>query len=568
MHSQPQPIPHDAALSELRAAEALSVGGHAAKAVMRLTELIARYPAFHPAHHALGLLAVQRGELRSALPHLIAAMRLSQRTALYHRNLGEVCRRLHNLPDAIAAGRRACELMPADAEAHYNLGLALADSGAFKLAIDSYRRGVALRPGHGRCWNNLGAALEKHCQPDAALQCYLKAVAIDPEHVEAQNNIGVLYSELGQIDAAMQRLRIAIRINPEFIEGRFNLSSLKRFTADDPELTALEVRVPAAAHMAPGMRARFWFALGKAREDIGHYDEAFAAYAEGNRTQQVLAQYDEAHDEQLTALIRNRFTAKRCADAAPLPQPASVPTPIFIVGMPRSGTTLIEQILASHPSVHGAGELPDFDAVIQAAAGARGCGFIDLVERLPAHELLALGDAYRSRLAALAPQARFVIDKMPANFFYLGLIRRMLPDAKIIHSMRDPMDSCFSCYSRLFMRGLGFTYDLGTLGRYYSRYAELMRHWCEVLPPHSVLDLSYETLVTNFEYQARRLLGYVGLPWDERCLHFYRTQRRVRTASLAQVRQPITKASIARWEKFSGHVQPLLDIVAPLRPAH
>ena len=551
----------------LRAANALADGGHAPQAIKQLMDLVMDFPEFHPAHHALGLLLVQNGKLRAALPHFVQAMRLSQGTGLYHRNLGEVWRRLENLPDAIAEGRRASQLMPSDPEAHYNLGLALADSGELEAAIESYRRGVALQPAHGRCWNNLGAALEKEGDPDAALGCYLKAVTIDPGHSEAQNNLAVLYSELGQIDAAILRLRTAIRIDPEFIEARFNLAALKRFTAEDPEWAELEARIPLAAQMAPPVRARFWFALGKAREDVGRHDEAFAAYAEGNLTQRPLAPYDESRDAQLVAHICRVFGREVCASAAPSRSAATLPTPIFIVGMPRSGTTLIEQILASHGSVYGAGELPDLDVLIREAASARDCAFPDLGTLLSPDEFLALGAKYRARLGALAPSASFVIDKMPANFFYLGLIRRMLPDAKIVHAMRDPMDSCFSCYSRLFTRGLGFTYDIATLARYYGRYAHLMRHWNEVLPPGSVHDLSYEALVTNFEHEARSLLAYVGLPWDERCLHFYRTVRRVRTASLAQVRQPISQSSVARWERFRPHVLPLLEAVGPLRQA-
>jgi len=566
MNTHIHEAPRDAAARELRAAEALAAGGNVAEAVVRLTQLSTGFSYFHPGHHALGLLLVQQGKLPAALQHFATAVRLSPDTGMYHRNLGEVCRRLNQLPEAIAEGRRACELMPSDSEAHYNLGLALTDNGTYKAAIESYRRGLAVRPGHGRCWNNLGAALERDGDPEAALECYLQAVTIDANHVEAQNNLGVLYSELGQIDAAILRLRTAIRLDPEFIEARFNLATLKRFTADDPEWAALEMRIPDSVHMTPAIRARFWFALGKAREDVGHYDEAFAAYAAGNRTQQPLSPYDERSDEQLTSHIRIVFTHEVCTRDKPARSPASAPTPIFIVGMPRSGTTLIEQIIASHSNVHGAGELPDLDAVIGEAARARGCPFPDLAAQLSAEEFLALGATYRARLAALAPKAQFVVDKMPANFFYLGMIHRMLPDAKIVHAMRDPMDSCFSCYTRLFTRGLGFTYDFGTLGRYYGRYAALMQHWRDVLPPDRIFDLSYEMLVANFEREARRLLAYVGLPWDDRCLHFYRTVRRVRTASLAQVRQPISQSSVARWEKFHTHVSPLLEAVGPLRP--
>ena len=310
-------------------------------------------------------------------------------------------------------------------------------------------------------------------------------------------------------------------------------------------------------------RIRYWFALGKAREDVGHYDEAFAAYAEGNRLQHELLPCDEARAdamlERLTTVFdRDFFAARRevrgCDKA-----------PIFIVGMPRSGTTLLEQILASHPAVHGAGELPDLNQVIMDAPARAERRFPDFVPDLQPDDFRRMGEAYAERVWRLAPGAQHITDKMPANFFYIGMIRLMLPNAKIIHAMRDPMDSCFSNFARLFNDTMEFAYDLGTLGRYYVRYIKLMQHWHSVLPAGSILDLRYEHMVADTEGQARRILDYLGLPWDDKCLAFHQNKRHVKTASVAQVRKPIYKTSVARWRRFESHLQRLLEIVQPYR---
>jgi hypothetical protein len=248
---------------------------------------------------------------------------------------------------------------------------------------------------------------------------------------------------------------------------------------------------------------------------------------------------------------------------------ASAKRPVFIVGMPRSGTSLIEQILSSHPEIHGAGELPDLENLIFASATEAGLPaerYPEVAAGMSSQALLRLGQAYTEKVWKLGPGATCITDKMMSNFTHIGMIRNMFPGAKIIHVQRDPMDSCFSCYATLFAKNnLDFTYDLGSLGRYYVRYMELMQHWMHVLPAGSILPLRYENLVKDTEGEARRLLDYLQLPWDPRCLNFHANTRVVRTASAAQVRRPIYKSSVARWERFKTQLGPLLDIVGDYR---
>lgn len=559
-----QGINSDQAMTE---AARLQAAGNLAAAEGLYRGILASTPEFHPAWQALGLIACQVGKLPLAADLIGKAITLDSSVPLYHRNLGEICRRLGRLVEAIGAGERAVALAPDDRDAHYNLGLAYTDSNRHGEAILCYRRALTLNPAHNLSWNNLGAALEKMGDKAGAEEAYARAVAIDPRHAEAQNNLGAIYSEQGRLDEARHSFKAAISARPGFVEAHYNLSSLKTYTAEDPHLAQLHTLAAQAASLPVAARIRYNFALGKAREDVGEYDRAFAAYAEGNRLQHSLLPHDEAQAEAVLTRIKKIFTP----DFLTKPDGAFPPnlggkTPVFIVGMPRSGTTLIEQILASHPNVFGAGELIDLHEVIHGAVGAiTGQPFTAWAPKLTADDFQHLGEEYLERVWRLNPEAAYITDKMPANFFYIGMIRRMLPQARIIHAMRDPMDSCLSCFARLFNDTMAFAYDLGTLGRYYVRYMQLMDHWQATLPEGTILNVRYEEVVADVEGQARRMLAYLGLPWDDACLDFHNNKRLVKTASIAQVRRPIYTTSVARWQRFGPHLDPLFEIVKDYR---
>jgi hypothetical protein len=229
--------------------------------------------------------------------------------------------------------------------------------------------------------------------------------------------------------------------------------------------------------------------------------------------------------------------------------------PVFVIGMPRSGTTLVEQILASHPDIHGAGELGTMGRL---AAAIKPPGFPAAVCGLDAADRAAIGRRYLDRVRPLAAGRSRVVDKMPGNFVFAGLIRLALPRARIIHCRRDPVDTCLSCYQRLFLGEQGFTYDLGELGRFYRSYLRLMAHWRQMMPPDRFIEVDYEEVVDDVEGQARRLIDFCGLEWNESCLEFHRNERQVRTASVNQVRQPIYRGSVGRWRRHEAHLGPLL----------
>ncbi|HEX5392827.1 MAG TPA: sulfotransferase [Rhodocyclaceae bacterium] len=517
----------------------------------------------HAAWHAYGIALLEAGRAEDAVQCLTRAVMLEPATALYQRNLGEMCRRLGRLEQAIACGVAATKLAPKDVDAHYNLGLAYTDAKDYAKAIQSYRKALKIVPNHGLSWNNLGSALEQQGDKDGALKAYQKAIAINPQHAEAQNNAGAILSEQGKLDQARVAFAAAIAARGDFVEAHYNLSAFKSYTKDDPHLANLEAVYAQRHVLSDHARIRYCFALGKALDDIGDYDRAFAAYDEGNGLQHAILPMDEARADAMLARIVATFDADFFAARREWKGfEDDKRTPIFIVGMPRSGTTLLEQILCSHASVYGAGELVELSEAIAAACGN---DFSSTAKSLDEAKLRAIGKDYVERVWKQSPKSRFITDKMPANFFHIGLIHLALPNAKIIHAMRDPMDSCFSCFSRLFNDTMEFAYDQGTLGRYYVRYMKLMEHWRKVLPEGTILDLPYEDMVADTEGQARRVLEFAGLPWDANCLDFHKNTRLVKTASVAQVRKPIYKTSVARWKHFARHLRPLHDLVRAYR---
>ena len=470
--------------------------------------------------------------------------------------------------EAEACYRAALAARPDDAEAHANLGFALHKQGRDADAVESYRRALTLDPASAVAHYSLGTILKRQGDLDAAIRHFDAALAQRPDYLAALNNLGNCLRRTGRVAEARVAFERALALDPALLEAHYNLAPLKTYQAGDPQIAHLAALGPRVGAMPELSRIRYGFTLGKMMEDTGRFDEAFAAYAEGNRLMKARAGWDEAaaadtHGRMLRVFDHAFFDARKpeCAEESPIP--------IFIVGMPRSGTSLIEQILATCPGVHGAGELPYLHEALASLAGdlpPGGHRFPESLAALSIQDFRRLGDRYLARIRELAPGATHVTDKMPANAAYAGLIPLMLPGAKIIHAMRDPMDACFSCFSHHFRESnLAFTYDLEMLGHHWVRYHALMRHWHAVLPEGRILDVAYEAMVADMEGQARRLLDHLELPWDPRCLAFHENRRAVRTASAAQVQRPIYRSSVARWKPFEAHLGPLMALVKDYR---
>ena len=376
---------------------------------------------------------------------------------------------------------------------------------------------------------------------------------------EAHCNLGIVLKDLGHLDEARRQITKAIELAPRKAVFHFNLTDTKRMTAADPSLTAIEGLAREIDTLPADEQMHLHFALGKAYDDIGERDRSFSHLLAGNALKRRQAGYDEAGTLALFKRIQAVFIPELVKDKGAVGKAGK--DPIFILGMPRSGTTLVEQILASHRQVFGAGELDLFE---QATADLVGKGaFPEAVERLSAEDLEHLGRHYLAGLQAKAQGATRITDKMPRNFLFCGLIHLALPDARIIHTRRDPIDTCLSCFSKLFSRGHPYAYDLAELGRYYRGYEALMEHWRQVLPEGTLLEVRYEDVVADLEGQARRMLAFCGLEWDDACLAFHRTERPIRTASAVQVRQPIYQTSVGRWRPDADLLKPLTDELRP-----
>lgn len=464
--------------------------------------------------------------------------------------------------DALQTLLKAAQFLPGDPETHNNLAASLLDRGQAFDAAAAAQRALALRPDYAEAHANLGkAALQLKRLPEAIAN-YERAIVLRPGDPSWFCNLGIAYSQTGRLDDARRAFDHTLRLAPGVVPAHYGLSQLKTYGADDPHPAMLESRIQDVGRLPLDLRLLYWFTLGKMREDLGRYDDAFAAYREGNRLKHETIRADEPNDDAVVERIVATFDSALFAARQSQGYAAPGKTPVFIVGMPRSGTTLLEQILASCEGVHGAGELRFVSEIAEETfRGPQAKAFPLTVPDLPPEKLADMGRQYMERAWRLAPQAGILVDKMPENFFYLGLIRLMLPQAKIIHIMRDPMDTLFSCYALLFDGDKqAFSYDIGMLGRYYARYARVMRHWHKV-QPEAILALRYEDLVQDTAGSARRVLAHLGLPWDERCLDFHRNPRRVETASAAQVRRPIYTSSVKRWQRFEEHLGPLARLI-------
>jgi tetratricopeptide (TPR) repeat protein len=367
-------------------------------------------------------------------------------------------------------------------------------------------------------------------------------------------NMANLMLELGQRDAALSALDRALAADPRFAIAWYTKSNTKTFAAGDPDIATMErlLRPPHSKPQPAEDRMLLHYAIGKACMDIKDAPRAFAHLNQGSRLKRATLTYDAEAAECGMVAVAKAFPATRFQDSDPIGEPSQVP--IFIIGMPRSGTTLVEQILASHPQVHGGGELRHLEQAL-AEAGARSAAE---AATLPAEQIAALGRRYLALAPLRRPGALRATDKLPGNFLHAGLIHLALPNARIVHCRRHPVDTCLSCYATLFTTGHEYSYDLAELGAHYRGYAALMAHWRSVLPAECLIEVDYETIVDDLETEARRLIAFCGLDWDDACLRFHATARTVRTASLHQVRQPLYRSSIGRWTSFRDELAPLL----------
>jgi tetratricopeptide (TPR) repeat protein len=478
-------------------------------------------------------------------------------------NRGDALMALKRPDDALASYDRALAANPHSALALSNRGYALAKLGRAKDALSSCEAAIALKPDYFNAHNNRGVALFQLGREAEALACCDKAIALKPDYAPAYDNKGAALLRLGRVEEASVAFESAIKLAPGVAHYYHHLAVSRRFKRDDPRLQAMEALAREDSSLDVDERIYAHFALGKALADIEDYERSFRHFSLGAALKRKQTAYDEARV--LGDLEHRRTTGVSeflnrhygCGDPSPVP--------VFVVGMPRSGTTLVEQILASHDGVHGAGEINDFDLAAADLGGAASSALHrpEVVSQMSGEDFRRLGTNYLRRIRAAAPSARRIVNKMTENFRFADLIALALPNARIVHVRRDPIDTCVSCFSTLFLKNLSYTCDLAELGRYYRAYEALMNFWRDVLPQGVMIDVQYEDVVADVEGQGRRILDHCGLEWDPRCLDFHRNRRAVRTASLAQVRRPLYANSVGRWRRYEAFLEPLLASLGP-----
>ena len=496
-------------------------------------------------------------------------------------NLGCALQHADQAEDAVAAYRETLKRQPRHADAHSNLGLALMQMdrphealpvlqaaarldpgapaqialsaclialGGFASALAAAHAAIAAEPASAAAWLQQGHALRELGRIEAAMAAYGKARELSPQSADPLVALATLQQESGAGPQAMATVESALAIAPDHVGAWSLRAGLKRFAPGDPDLAALAALATTQAGR-PDDRITVQFALAKALKDTGASDAAFAWLDRANADHRARIAYDVETDVAAMAAIAATFRSSGDGGGD------RALRPIFIVGMPRSGTTLVEQILGSHPAIHAGGEMKHLDLVLMDHFG--GVPDPQALAGLDRATLDTLAHAYLRRTRADAPQGARVTDKMPSNFRHAGLIHRLFPGAVIVHCRRMPHDTCLSIYATRFAQGQHFAYDLKELGAYYRAYQGLMAHWHAVLPANVLIEVDYEAVVADLESQARRLIAACGLPWDQACLAFHRAPRPIRTASVNQVRQPLYASSVERWRPYAHHLAPL-----------
>jgi tetratricopeptide (TPR) repeat protein len=549
--------PKDAAV-HCNLANALRQSGQLPEAVVASQQALALDPRLSTAHTSLGLALADLGQAQEAIGHYRQALTLSPRDVETLGYLGNALRDGGRIREAISVYARAVEAEPRRAESHCNLGHALLEARRTEEALAAYRYALGLNPSSAATHVSIATALRLQGQFAAAEASCRAALDLETDLPEALLLFGELRADRGAFSEAQALFQRALARSPDLAFAYFSIATHRRMTPEDAAwLQGAEALLDKRLPLRQEISLRF--ALGKYWDDVAQYERAFGSYREGN---ELIKRYGVAYDRietsrRVDAIVRD-FDAAFFAAAArggTGAQGDRADRPVFIVGLPRSGTSLAEQILASHPAVFGAGELIFWQTTFDAYQNT------GLAHARRAEVLSNAAQEYLQQLLTLSQEARRVVDKMPTNFLCLGLIHAALPGAKIIHMRRHPLDVCLSIYFQHFATLHPYANDFEYLAHYYRQYLRVMKHWRDVLPSGTLLEVPYEGLIEDQEGWTRRIVDFVGLPWDPSCLDFYNTDRVVITSSKWQVRQKIHGGSVGRWRHYEQHLGPLLGLL-------
>ena len=523
--------------------------GNLDEAIDAYNKALSIRPNIAEIYNNIGIILKDQGKLEEAIDAYNKALSIKPDYAEAYNNKGYALKDQVKLEESIDAFSKALSIKPDYAEAYNNMGITLKHQGKLEEAIDSYNKALSIKPDYAKAYNNKGTALRDQNKLQQAIGAFNKALSLKPCYAEAYNNLGTAFQDQGNFEEARSAYRKALSIKPDYAKAHLNLSYIKKYKEDDDQLVQVQ-KLYKREDLREDTRCSLSFALAKMYEDLGKLDKAFVHLAEGNNLRKKLINYSTHQDENLFRklkivqpnLLKNSLKIKKKSIKI---------APIFILGMPRSGTTLVEQIISSHSEVTGAGEL-----IYMSQFG----GHLALDHKsINTAAISIFRDRYLSEVSKLSNGKRFITDKMPQNFGFIPLICAAFPEAKIIHIKRNAAATCWSNYKTYFTSDIiGYCYDLKDVVSYYGLYSDLMKHWQSKYGDR-IYNLNYENLITDQKKQTRKLIKHLGLSWEAACLSPHKNKRSVRTASQQQVRQEIYKGSSEAWRKYEPYLNGALD---------
>ena len=537
-------------------AEALNNKGIALQEQGKLKDAIEAYkkvlsikPDYAKAYYNMGIALQKHGKLKDATEAYTNALAIKPDYAEAYYNIGISLKEQGKLKDAIEAYKKVLSIKPNHAEAHYNMGNTLKEQGKLDEAIDAYKKVLAIKPDYAAAYNNMGNALRDQGKLGETIASYQKALAAKPEFADAYNNMGNTLQQQGKLDEAIDAYKKALAIKLDFAQAHRHLSSLVKYKPNNTQVT-LVGKILKRTDLKKDDRCQLHYTFAKMKQDLGDLSAAFENYVEGGKLRQKLISYDFNQDKQTFEQIKTT-TPKLKETSFNKPVECTPLTPIFILGMPRSGTTLVEQIISCHSQIHGAGEL-----LFLSHIGEKLCLGL---EGINSDTLLNVRNYYLKELGKVSENKPFVTDKMPQNFLYISLIFKVLPEAKVIHVKRDPAATCWSNFKHYFSAGgLGYSYDLDNTVRYYKLYQDLMKFWGKHYS-RQIYHLDYDRLTIEPESETRKLIEYLELDWEAACMSPQNNKRSVRTASQRQVREKVFRGSSQAWREFEPYLNGAFD---------
>ncbi len=519
-------------------------------------------PRYTDAWVNLGQVLEQSGQLDAAMDCYCTAIKIDSSLTGAYLGKGRVLTKQADHNQALKAFREVIARQPDSVEGLIGAGCILRDTGEFNKALETFQQASTLEKNNARLLIYIGDCLVKLDRFEEADKCFNDALSLDPDSAEAYFNLAVCYQAKGEFKRAAQFHHKALAINPALAQAAYSLFALGHDADESLSIERL-TGLLSDATLGDEDRVNLHFALGKAYDRKDDVENAFENYRKANAIKAGFKRFDPQAFEDYIDRIIEIFTRDFFASRHGFGSQSEIP--VFIVGMPRSGSTLVEQILASHPQIHGAGELSTVRSLMRGLSGTlkTNTPVPDNVAEIDTALSRTLADQYLNELPTVPEHIRRVCDKMLGNFLRLNLVTLLFPNARVIHCQRNPLDTCVSCYLQNFAHGLRFTYNLEHLGIAYRAYRKLMNHWASELPL-KMFHVQYETLVEQQETVSRQLIGFCNLEWDDNCLQFHRHSREVKTASFWQVRQMMYQSSVHRWRRYQKFLTPLIETLGEL----